>query len=896
MNYSRENLSKKKKDISSKRNLQKKRVGVRLFKALVVCIALVCIASISGVFFFAQRIIANTPSIRITDVLPSGEITTIYANDGVTQIEQLVMAGANRVFVDLDEVPLYLQHAFIAIEDARFYEHNGIDLPGIARAFAVGVTSGTFSEGASTITQQLIKNNVFPEFMDENTFRDQLERKLQEQYLAIAIEQQMTKEEILEAYLNTINLGQNTLGVQAASMRYFNKDVSELTISESAVIASITQNPTRYDPVVFPEHNAYRRATVLRNMYDQGFITWEQYEYAMADPVYDRIQHTIAITEDDTPYSYFVDVLIEELQLALMERNGLTESQAFNMIHAGGLRVIATQDLRIQQIAYEEINDDSNFPPGTWFGLDCSISVIREDGTIENYASIHVGNFIESITGNRFPLLFNSREEAYEAVDSFIGTLNLSPGDEVVSRVDISPQPQASVTVIDQHKGHVVAIVGGRGEKSASRSLNRAANTFRQPGSAFKTLGVYPPALNSHGWTLATTVDDAPFRYYAPGDTPGNPTGPQVNNWDRRYRGYTGIRFAIQHSMNVMAVKTLTEIGLESGFEYLQRFGFTSLVNFDHPEFPYHTDVAQATALGGITIGVSNLEMTAAHAAIANNGVYIRPIFFSRVYNSNGEIILDNSTPPVSHRVLSEDNAFLMTSAMEDVINLGTGTPARLSGGMAAAGKTGTTEWGTDLWLSAYTPHYTASVWGGFDTNRPMEDLDQSWHMVIWRNIMNRIHEGMEPSQFTIPPTIERTTVCAGSGYRMGAGCRPITEYFAADTIPARTCNGECGRRENCCNDYPDCECVDDENGDRGDGDGGYEDDYDPYHPPGDGDDGDGEDPGDGDGSGEIYIPQPPVDPPTEPDDETRRFPRGSSHLASLTSLTKTFFQLFSIF
>lgn len=288
--------------------------------------------------------------------------------------------------------------------------------------------------------------------------------------------------------------------------------------------------------------------------------------------------------------------------------------------------------------------------------------------------------------------------------------------------------------------------------------------------------------------------------------------------------------------------------------------------------------------------------MTAAHAAIANNGVYIRPIFFSRVYNSNGEIILDNSTPPVSHRVLSEDNAFLMTSAMEDVINLGTGTPARLSGGMAAAGKTGTTEWGTDLWLSAYTPHYTASVWGGFDTNRPMEDLDQSWHMVIWRNIMNRIHEGMEPSQFTIPPTIERTTVCAGSGYRMGAGCRPITEYFAADTIPARTCNGECGRRENCCNDYPDCECVDDENGDRGDGDGGYEDDYDPYHPPGDGDDGDGEDPGDGDGSGEIYIPQPPVDPPTEPDDETRRFPRGSSHLASLTSLTKTFFQLFSIF
>ena len=882
MNYNRENLSRKKKDISSKRNLQKKRVLVRLFKALVVCIALVCIAGISGVFFFAQRIIANTPSILITDVLPSGEITTIYANDGVTQIEQLVMAGANRVFVELDEVPLYLQHAFIAIEDARFHEHNGIDLPGIARAFAVGVTSGTFSEGASTITQQLIKNNVFPEFMDENTFRDQLERKLQEQYLAIAIEQQMTKDEILEAYLNTINLGQNTLGVQAASMRYFNKDVSELTISESAVIASITQNPTRYDPVVFPEYNAYRRATVLGNMLEQGFITQEQYEYAMADPVYDRIQHTIAVTEDDSPYSYFVDVLIEEVQLALMERNGFTESQAFNMLHAGGLRIIATQDLRIQQIAYEEIADDSNFPPGTWFGLDCTITVIREDGTMENYFNSHVSNFIESLTGNRFPMLFNSREEAEEALELFIGTLNVAFGDEVVTRVDISPQPQASVTVIEQHTGYVKAIVGGRGEKSASRSLNRAADTFRQPGSAFKTLGVYPPALNSHGWTLATTVDDAPFRYYAPGDTPGNPTGPHVNNWDRRYRGYTGVRFAIQHSMNVMAVKTLTEIGLESGFEYLQRFGITSLVNFDHPEFPYHTDVAQATALGGITIGVSNLEMTAAHAAIANGGVYIRPMFFSRVYNSNGEIILDNSTPSVTHRVLSEDNAFLMTSAMEDVINLGTGTPARLSGGMAAAGKTGTTEWGTDLWLSAYTPYFTASVWGGFDTNRPMEDLNQSWHMVIWRNIMNRIHEGMEPSQFTIPPTIDRLTVCAGSGYRMGSGCRPITEYFAAGTIPARTCNGDCGRGRNCCDDYPDCECVDEDdgNGNGDDGDHGYEDDPgDPYYPPGDGDDpgdgGDGEGPGDGGDPGDIYIP-------TEPGDDTRLLPRGSPDLASL--------------
>ena len=266
MNYSRESLSRKKKDISSKRNLQRKRVIVRLFKAFVICLALVSISAMSGVAFFAQRIIANTPSISINDVLPSGEATFIYANDGVTRIEQFISAGANRTIVPLDEIPEHLQNAFIAIEDARFHEHNGIDLPGIARAFTVGITTGSFSEGASTITQQLIKNNIFPDFIHEYGFMESLERKLQEQYLAIAIEQQMTKEEIMEAYLNTINLGQNTLGVQSAARRYFNKDVSELTISESAVIAAITQNPTGYDPVVFPEVNAVRRGVVLQYM------------------------------------------------------------------------------------------------------------------------------------------------------------------------------------------------------------------------------------------------------------------------------------------------------------------------------------------------------------------------------------------------------------------------------------------------------------------------------------------------------------------------------------------------------------------------------------------------------------------------------------------------------
>jgi penicillin-binding protein 1A len=345
--------------------------------------------------------------------------------------------------------------------------------------------------------------------------------------------------------------------------------------------------------------------------------------------------------------------------------------------------------------------------------------------------------------------------------------------------------------------------------------------------------------------------------------------------------------------MNVMAVKTLTEIGPESGFEYLERFGFTSLVNFDHPEFPYHTDIAQATALGGITIGVSNLEMTAAKAAIANEGIYIRPMFFSRIYDRNGNILLDNTVHPESHRVLSEGNAYLLTSAMEDVINQGTGTTARLNNGMAAAGKTGTTEYGTDLWLSAYTPYFTASVWGGFDTNMPMQDLDQAWHMVIWRNIMNRIHEDMEPSSFNIPASVETLSVCYTSGYRMGSGCRPFTEYFAVGTVPGRTCDGDCREEEDCCDDYPDCDCEDEE--DNGDGDEDRDDDNDDPAPPPTPDpptpipptpDPPTPDP-------PAPNPDPPTDPPTDPPDDgvTRLQP---PRFQATAFLPRTIWQLFS--
>ncbi|MCL2864231.1 MAG: PBP1A family penicillin-binding protein [Lachnospiraceae bacterium] len=784
MNYEKGSLIRKKKAISSKRNLQKKRVGVRLFKALVVCIILACFVAVGSVGFFVQNIIASTPVISPSDVLPAGEASFAYAADG-TLIQQFVAEGSNRISVTLDEIPDYLQHAFIAIEDERFLSHNGIDLQGIARAGVVGVTSGNFTEGASTITQQLIKNNVFTEFMYEDGFMDSLERKLQEIYLALEIEEHMNKNEILEAYLNTINLGQNTLGVQSAAQRYFNKDVTDLTLSESAVIAAITQSPSTLDPVDNPDANRLRMRHILGNMYEQNFITAAQRDEALADNVFDRVLPYAIVNDEVEPYSYFVDVVARHVMRDLRERRGLTAAQAHHLLYSGGLTIHTTQDLRIQRIATEEVQNDANFPMGTQWGLDYALTINRAGGEVEHHSIEMLAQFIRVNWGREFPLLFSSQEEALQAIEAYKANLSIGEDDTEIYRIDLTPQPQASVTVMEQASGHVMAVVGGRGEKTGTLSLNRAYDTTRQPGSTFKLPAVYAPAIDSHGYTLATMVDDAPFEYES---------GQRVRNWDGQYRGDSSIRFAIEHSMNVVAVKTLTEIGLQTGFDYLKRFGFTTLVNHDDPDLPGFTDVAQATALGGITRGVTNVEMTAAYAAIANGGVYIPPIFYTTVLDRDGNVILDN-TNPERRQVIQDSTAALLTSAMEDVINIGTGTTARMSN-MPVAGKTGTTEWSTDLWLSAYTPYFTTSVWGGFDTNFPMEGMDQAWHMVIWRNINERIHEGMASRPFIMPPSVESVSICRVSGLRAGPNCDSFTEYFAIGTVPAQVCHGH-GDRNN---------------------------------------------------------------------------------------------------
>ena len=309
MNYGKRQAAQRQKQITSKASMQGKRVGFRLFKAFLLCIIVIGVVGVIGGGLFVKNIIDDSPEVSPSQVGPKGFTTIVYADDDKTETGRFVNEGANRIYRTIDEIPVDMQHAFVAIEDERFYRHSGIDPQGIARAAVKGLTSGSFSEGASTLTQQLIKNNIFPQFTEEKTFYDRLKRKIQEQFLALDIEKQMSKDEILESYMNTINLGQNALGVQSAAKRYFNKDVSELNLSECATIAGIAQSPAVLNPVTNPEDNKDRRDEVLKKMLEQGYIDKSAYEEAVADDVYARVQKVNAAAEKSTPYSYFVDAL-----------------------------------------------------------------------------------------------------------------------------------------------------------------------------------------------------------------------------------------------------------------------------------------------------------------------------------------------------------------------------------------------------------------------------------------------------------------------------------------------------------------------------------------------------------------------------------------------------------
>lgn len=781
MNYGKKSTAKKRTALISRSSMMGKRARVSFIRVLFVSLIALCIAvTCLGVGSF-RGVIDTAPDVDDIDIMPLGYATFLY-DDAGNQIRKLAAPDSNRLPVTLDQIPVDLQHAVVAIEDERFYEHNGIDVKGILRAGMKALTTGDFSEGASTITQQLLKNNVFTNWTSESTQLERFTRKIQEQYLAVQVEKKTDKDTILENYLNTINLGAGSYGVQAAARQYFDKDVWDLNLSECATLAGITQNPTKFNPIINPDSNRKRRKEVLQHMLDQNYITQDQYDEALADDVYSRIQAAQEknSSTENTVYTYFEDELTDQIINDLMNIKGYTKKQATNLLYSGGLKVYTTQDSKIQNILDEEYADPSNYPDTVQYELDYALTVTDPDGNPVNYSKEMLQLYFQNEDPD-FDLLFDSPEDGQTYVDKYKASILANGSKVLAERVNFAPQPQSSMSVIDQHTGYVKALIGGRGEKTASLTLNRATDTTRQPGSTFKIVSTYAPALNEKGMTLATTFEDEPYEY---------PDGSPVNNATRSYNGTTTIRTAIQNSINVVAVKCLEKVTPELGLKYLDNFGFTTLAHGTEADKDANgnvwSDANLATALGGITRGVTNVELCASYAAIANGGNYIKPIYYTKILDHNGNVLIENTAAERS--VIKESTAFLLTSAMEDVVKQGTGTACQLDN-MPVAGKTGTTEAYNDLWFVGYTPYYTCAVWSGYDNNEKLPDYARNFHKALWKKVMTRIHEGLPSKEFEKPASVEKLSVCEETGLLPRAGCPVITEYFDVGTMPTEYCD-----------------------------------------------------------------------------------------------------------
>lgn len=831
MNYGKKSASKKRNALISRTSMMGKRAHVSLIRVLFISLIALCVVGVSLGLGSYKGIIDNAPDVDGVDIMPLGYASFLYDDQG-NQIRKLAAPSSNRLPVSIDQIPVDLQHAVVAIEDERFYEHNGIDVKGMLRALVKNISDGDISEGASTITQQLLKNNVFTNWTKESSWIERFTRKFQEQYLAIEVEKKINdKNVILENYLNTINLGAGAYGVQAAARQYFNKDVWDLNLSECATLAGITQNPSKFNPIQNPKDNAKRRKEVLRHMLDQKYIDQTQYDEALNDDVYSRIQAAQEITSNsrNTIYTYFEDELIDQIINDLMNIKGYTKTQAQNMLFSGGLKIMTTQDPTIQAILDEEYSNPENYPDTVQYDLDYALTVTDPDGNEVNYSKEMMKLHFQNEDPN-FDLLFDSPEEGQTFIDRYKESILANGSKVVAERANFAPQPQSSMSVIDQHTGYVKAIVGGRGKKTASLTLNRAADTTRQPGSTYKIVSTYAPALNEKGMTLATTYEDEPYNY---------PDGSPVNNASRTYNGTTTIRQAIQNSINTVAVQCLEDVTPELGLKYLDNFGFTTLAHGTEADIDADgnvwSDANLSTALGGITHGVTNVELCAAFASIANNGNYIKPVYYTKILDHDGNVLIENTSAERS--VIKDSTAFLLTNAMEDVVRYGTGTACQLDN-MPVAGKTGTTEAYNDLWFVGYTPYYTCAVWSGYDNNEKLPDYARSFHKNLWRRVMNRIHQGLEYKEFEQPSSIEMGSICAISGLLPGEYCQDIiTEYFDVGTMPVDYC-------DQCYYEEPELSPTPTPEGEDLDGDGI------PDTPPDGNDDNEGSWDGDGNGDG----------------------------------------------
>ncbi len=682
-----------------------KKIFIKVFSITIGVGALLGILLMCGAFF---GLFGGIGDIDIDSIINNSSTQIVYIDsEGNERPLTSLSAEQNRIWVDLDDIPEDLKDAIVAIEDERFYSHSGFDLKRTTKAFFVFVknklTGQPTSFGGSTITQQLVKN------ITQNKDRTAA-RKILEISRAVNLEREISKDKILELYLNSIYLSQGCNGVQSASQKFFGKPVSELNLAECASIAGITQYPSLYDPLINPENNKEKQEVVLKKMLELEKISQEEYDEAVAfELIFTEFDESTLAT--GTIHSYFVDQIVYDVMDGLMEM-GYSENIANKMIYSGGLKIVATIDPKVQDAMENVFEKTENFP----------------NSTGENHA-------------------------------------------------------QSAMAVMDPYTGEIKGLVGGIGKKPGNLVLNRATQTLRQPGSTIKPIAVYAPAIEKNLINPADIYEDKAISY---GDW-------SPRNYDHSFSGNVSVRTALRRSLNTIAVQVLDEMGPEASFNFVTRnLGVTSLVRSETgSDGKVYSDIGLSQlALGGVTHGISVLELTAAYTPFVNRGIYTEPYCFTSVTDSNGNVLLQNE--PKQKIAMSEETAYVMSRMLKEVVTSGTGGGAQLGSGMYTAGKTGTTSDHHDRWFVGYTPHYVGAVWFGYDTPKTISVSGSPW-ITAWRSVMAEINAEKPLTNPSVPSGVKYVNYCGETGLLPGEHCgdNETGFWFVSGNIPKEKCTSK---------------------------------------------------------------------------------------------------------
>ncbi len=662
-----------------------------VFCVLITICILLLIAAITGLIDTTANLDLESYQLNLT--------SHIYYIDPETgeEVEYVDLYDSeNRQWADIENIPQHMKDAIISIEDERFYKHNGVDFLSTGKAMFQHLFK-TGSRGGSTITQQLVKN-----LTKDNEVT--VSRKVTEILRALNLERKWTKSQILEMYLNTIYLSNGVNGVAAGADYYFGKDISEVTIAEAALLAGITQYPSKYDPVYNFKNSKEKQEVVLSKMLKLGKITQKEYDDAIKEEL--KIYSGNASSQDTSVCSYFTDMVIDDVIDDLMKEKGYSEAAATALLYNGGLKIYATIDPEVQTVIETYYNNPDNFP---------------------------------------------------------------QRNQEV--------PPQSALLILDPKNGEIKGVAGGIGEKKERRTLNRATQAYRQPGSSFKPIAVYAPAIEKGVINPNTQMLDAPIT---------------IGNWSPKndsnsYYGMVTMSTAVARSLNSIAVQVLQETGVEYSYDFLtEKLGITSLVESRKESHGYVSDKnLSSLALGGLTDGISLKEIAAAYAPFANNGLYNEPHSYTKVLDNNNKIVLEYNKDN-EHKAMSANTAYSMVTLLRGPVQFGTGTAANFRSDMDICGKTGTTDDNHDRWFVGFTPYYVAASWYGYDTPKAVTGVSGNPAIPGWKHVMSTIHQDLPGKKFEEPKGYKLSTppaqYCTESNCLANAGC--IAAGTAENGIP----------------------------------------------------------------------------------------------------------------